>query len=344
MTGDDQARRQSAVIGLDTSCYTTSVAAAGPNGAILASCRKPLDVPAHSRGLQQSQAGFFHVRALPELMRALRDAVPGLDVRAVCASTRPRNADDSYMPVFGVGASQGQSLAAVLGVPFFSTDHQTGHLYAALVGTQLTMERDFLALHLSGGTTELLQKHGETVRCLGGTSDISAGQLVDRTGVALGLPFPSGAALEGLARRGQAAQRLGASFEAGKGGEPLHCHFSGAEAQVMRWMASGEPGPEDIAAEVFSLLARTVARMVDWGMERTGMTDILLAGGVASSSLLRELLTARLQKRSNGKARLCFAKPELAGDNAVGVALAGLERLHRKNTNERRRSYVRYID
>ena len=321
-----------AVLGLDTSCYTTSVAAVELDGTILASCRKPLDVPAHSRGLQQSRAGFFHVRALPALMRALRDAVPGFEARAVCASTRPRNAADSYMPVFCVGESQGRSLAAVLDVRFFETDHQTGHLHAALVGTGLTMARDFLALHLSGGTTELLQKCEEAVRCLGGTADISAGQLVDRTGVALGLPFPSGEALERLARQGRSAQRLGVSLESTKGDEPLRCHFSGAEAQIARWISSGEIRPEDLAAEVYALLARSIARMIEWGIERTGLRDVLLAGGVASSALLGELLTQRLRKRSKeskADARLHFARPELAGDNAVGVALAGLESLHR---------------
>ena len=321
MTG--QARRQDAVIGLDTSCYTTSVAAVGLKGEILASCRKPLDVPERSRGLQQSRAGFFHVRALPELMQALRSAVPGLDVRAICASTRPRNIDDSYMPVFGVGESQGRSLAAALNVPFYCTDHQTGHLYAALVGTELTMARDFLALHLSGGTTELLCKQANTVRCLGGTADISAGQLVDRAGVVLGLPFPSGPALERLACQGEAVQRLGVSMEDG------NCHFSGAEAQVARWIASGELAPQDIAAEVYAVLARTVARMIEWGVRQTGVRDVLLAGGVASSALLGELLLRRVQ-RNHDAPTLHFARPDLAGDNAVGVALAGVELFERE--------------
>ncbi|MCL2545283.1 MAG: O-sialoglycoprotein endopeptidase [Clostridia bacterium] len=334
MRGGGQARQEGAVLGLDTSCYTTSVAAVGLGGAILASCRKALDVPAHSRGLQQSQAGFFHVRALPALLETLRGAVPEAGIRAVCASTKPRNASDSYMPVFGVGESQGRSLAAVLGVPFFDTDHQTGHLHAALVGTELEMDRDFLALHLSGGTTELLQKRTGEVRCLGGTADISAGQLVDRTGVALGLPFPCGAALERLARQGEAAQRLGVSIESGHGNEPLRCHFSGAEAQAVRWIESGELRPQDIAAEVYALLARTVARMIEWGVEHTGSTDVLLAGGVASSALLGELLARRME-RIRARPKLHFAKPELAGDNAVGVALAGLEQLKKQHDSIR---------
>ncbi len=319
-----------AVLGLDTSCYTTSVAAVDWEGGIVASCRKLLEVPAKSRGLQQSQAGFFHVRALPGLMAELRKAAPSLEICAVCASTRPRAADDSYMPVFCVGESQGRSIASLLGVSFYASDHQSGHLHAALVDTGLSMHEDFLALHLSGGTTELLHKQGQEVRCLGGTADISAGQLVDRVGVALGLPFPSGPLLEQLALSGKAEQLLGVSVQAQ--GEAVNCHLSGAEAQAMRWIAAGTHSPERIAAEVFGVLARTIARMIALGVERTGLGDVLLAGGVASSQHFGTLLADRLRRRGP-EVRLHFARPDLAGDNAVGAALIGLERL-RETTSE----------
>ncbi len=314
-----------AVLGMDTSCYTTSVAAVAMDGTLLSSRRKLLEVPAQARGLQQSQAGFFHIRALPTLLAALRTDVPRLELAAVCASTRPRAAEDSYMPVFCVGESQARSMAAVLGIPFYATDHQAGHLRAARIRTALGAEEDFLALHLSGGTTELLRKRGQAITILGGTADISAGQLVDRAGVALGLPFPCGPALEVLALRGHAEQRLGASF-GDAGAETLQCHFSGAEAQVMRWIHEGALPPEDIAAEIYALLARSIARMIAWGAERTGIQRALLAGGVASSALLRELLAQRMDKRGHQQS-LHFAQPELAGDNAVGVAMIGLERL-----------------
>ena len=149
----------------------------------------------------------------PDLRLILMDVMmPRLDgLSAVAASTRPRAVEGSYMPCFLAGASQGQSLAHVLGVPFFAHSHQQGHLAAAAwsAGRQDLLDRPFLAWHLSGGTTELLhvEPEGWTVRAeiLGGTSDISAGQLIDRAGVMLGLPFPAGKALDALYHRADAA-------------------------------------------------------------------------------------------------------------------------------------------
>ena len=100
--------------------------------------------------------------------------------------------------------------------------------------------------------------------------------------------------------------------------------MSGAETQALKWMESGELAPEDIAAEVFSCVARTVARAIVAGCGQEGLYDVLLGGGVASSSLIRQEIAARVAKR-NHTLRLHFARPELSGDNAVGAALIGME-------------------
>ena len=108
------------------------------------------------------------------------------------------------MPCFLAGASQGQNLSYTLRVPFFAHSHQQGHLAAAAwsAGRLDLLDRPFLAWHLSGGTTELLkvEPDGWTVQeeIVGGTSDISAGQLIDRAGVKMGLQFPAGKALDAL--------------------------------------------------------------------------------------------------------------------------------------------------
>lgn len=309
------------VIGFDTSCYTTSVAAVTVDGKVLASCRKLLPVKLGERGLRQSEGLFHHVRALPERLEALAPAIRGCEIAAVCVSARPRDAVDSYMPVFHAGDAQGRGLAAMLGVPCFSTTHQRGHIAAAKVGTGIT-EGDLLAVHLSGGTTELLSVVGNRLTLLGGTLDLHAGQLVDRTGVAMGLAFPAGPHLEELAVQGQSASRL--TMTTRDGG--LNCCFSGAETQIQRWLKSGELPREDIAREVYDLLARTVARMICAGAEQTGIRQVLIAGGVSSSRLFRELVTERIRKRDRNL-RVYFGMPEFSGDNAVGVALIGAEKL-----------------
>ena len=313
------------VIGVDTSCYTTSVAAVTTEGEVLASCRRLLPVPQGERGLRQSEAVFIHVRQLPERFEELAPFVRDAEIAAVCVSRTPRDEEDSYMPVFHAGDAQARALAAMLGVPCFATTHQRGHIAAAKVDSGVR-EGDQLAVHLSGGTTEVLSLVGDELTLLGGTLDLHAGQVVDRTGVALGLPFPAGPHLEKLAVRGRSEARL--TMTTRDGG--LSCHFSGAETQVQRWIAEGALPREDIAREVYDLLSRTVARMVCAAAEKTGIRQVLIAGGVASSALFREMLRERIAKRDRNL-HVCFGKPEYSGDNAVGVALIGAEKLKKSS-------------
>ena len=309
------------VIGVDTSCYTTSVAAVTVEGEVLASCRKLLPVPQGERGLRQSEAVFTHVRQLPERFEELAQFVRDKEIAAVCVSRTPRDDADSYMPVFHAGDAQARGLAAMLGVPCFATTHQRGHIAAAKVDSGVR-GGDLLAVHLSGGTTEILSLVGDELTLLGGTLDLHAGQVVDRTGVALGLPFPAGPHLEQLAVQGRSESRL--TMTTREGG--LRCHFSGAETQIQRWVEQGTLPCVDIAREVYDLLSRTVARMICAAAEKTGIRQVLIAGGVSSSALFREMVVERIHKRDRNL-RVCFGKPEYSGDNAVGTALIGAEKL-----------------
>ena len=305
------------VVGLDTSCYTTSAAAVTVDGQVVASCRQLLPVKLGERGLRQSEGVFIHVRQLPGRLEELREFIRGDEIVAVCASSRPRDEEESYMPVFQVGDAQARGMAAMLGVPCFASTHQRGHVAAAMVDSGIA-PGDLLAVHLSGGTTELLSLRGEELTLLGGTLDLHAGQVVDRVGVALGLPFPAGPHLEKMAVQGHAEARLPVSMAEGG----LRCHLSGAESQAQRWIASGAISPEDTAMEIYDLLARTVARMILAGAAKTGIRQVLIAGGVASSALFRRLVTERIRKSDRGL-RVCFGRPEYSGDNAVGAALIG---------------------
>lgn len=307
------------ILGIDTSCYTTSTAYA-EKGRRPVQARRLLTVPEGERGLMQSGALFQHVQNLPEMMEQLRALCPDMVVEAVCASTKPRPVEGSYMPVFTAGEGAARALAAALDVPFLKTTHQQGHIRAAMLESGIP-EGDFLAVHLSGGTTELLHTGSDLhIELMGGTADLNAGQFVDRTGVALGLPFPAGPHLEKLAESGTACSRIPLSAKG------LELHFSGAEAQVGRWISSGELTPEDIAAEVYSYIARAIAHLLIEGYSKTGLKNALLAGGVASSARFRRLLPERL-KRKNCPVRVHWGRPEFSSDNAVGVSLIGLDRL-----------------
>ena len=184
------------------------------------------------------------------------------------------------------------------------------------------MDARFAALHLSGGTTELLLCEGDTLTRIGGTLDLHAGQLVDRVGVALGLDFPAGPALEALALH--CVNPCGGGLPVCLDHDGLCCHLSGAETQCQRWIREGTRSAEQIAAEVFDLLARTVARMLAAASATTEVHQALIVGGVSSSCLLRNQLFKRLQAlRCPVEVR--FGEPRYSADNAAGIAWLGMQ-------------------
>ena len=308
-------------IGFDTSCYTTSVAACDGNGDILASKKQLLPVPPRTCGLRQSEAVFAHLKQLPELMERLTAEIGDMEICAVAASVTPRDAEGSYMPVFTVGGNFGRAAASLLHVPFFATSHQMGHILAGQIGNP-PLSEPFIAVHLSGGTTESLLCGEGAVKTLGQSLDIHAGQLLDRIGVAMGFAFPAGAALETLAKQGKAQALLPASMA----NDDLDCHLSGAETQCRRWLTGGKLPRETIAAEMFDFLARAVSRMIAAACEKTGAQQVLIVGGVASSEILREQIPVRLQKLGC-MADVVFGKREYASDNAAGVAHYGIRKV-----------------
>ena len=296
------------VLGLDTSNYTTSAAIfdgrSGENAGRL------LDVRPGELGLRQSDALFQHVKRLPPLLEELLGE--GQALQAVGASTRPRAVEGSYMPCFLAGESQGRGIAAALGVPFYSHSHQQGHLAAAAwsAGRLDLLDAPFLAWHLSGGTTELLlvRPAGTSVAAeiIGGTSDLSAGQLIDRTGLLLGLPFPAGRALDGL------YSQANACYEPRVKLKDLTFSLSGMENQVKALAEEGEL-PANIARFALDAISNVVWRATQEAQRQYPGLPVLCSGGVASNSQLRAGLT-----------KLCgavFAEPRYSTDNAMGAAI-----------------------
>jgi len=308
-----------AVLGLDTSNYTTSVAVfdggRGWNEGRL------LDVRPGELGLRQSDALFQHVKRLPELFHQLREQGVLTDIQAVGASTRPRAVEGSYMPCFLAGTSQGRGLADTLGVPFYAHSHQQGHLAAAAwsAGCLELLDRPFLAWHLSGGTTELLkvEPDGYTVQAeiVGGTQDISAGQLIDRTGVLLGLQFPAGKALDALYEQGSGKNR-GFKVKLNE----LTFSLSGMENKVKQMAERGE---EKAAIARFALdtVCATVVNTTKRAQERWPGLPVLCSGGVASNTQLRRAMTQQCAA--------LFAEPRYSTDNAMGTAILTWRALER---------------
>ncbi len=306
-------------LGLDTSNYTTSAALfdgeAGLNSG------KLLEVKPGELGLRQAEALFQHVKALPDRVAALGEVG---ELAAVAASTRPRAVEGSYMPCFLAGESLGRSLAQVLNVSFLAVSHQQGHLAAAAwsAGREELMDAPFLAWHLSGGTTELLyvEPEGANLRAerIGGTTDISAGQLIDRTGVLLGLDFPAGRALDELSKSCEGRKK---PFSVKL--KELEFSLSGMENQVKALLASGEEGSV-VAAFALDTVADVVRRATAAALKERPGLPVLCSGGVASNSRLRQVLTA--------SCGALFAEPRYSTDNALGVAILAHRLLERGET------------
>ena len=296
------------VIGLDTSNYTTSIACFdGINGV---NCSELLPVKAGELGLRQSDAVFHHTKSLPELSGRLFSHVCG-DISAVAVSTRPRAVEGSYMPCFMVGYSHATLLSDAFHVPLYEVSHQQGHVAAALwsAGRLDLMDKPHLAWHLSGGTTELLlvEPEGKNVKCtrIGGTSDISAGQLIDRTGQLLGLSFPAGKHLDELSKSAEKADMFKVKCP--------ECSFSlsGVQNKVQQYFDVGN-SPEDTASFALRCVCYGVVQATKNAMKQYPGLEVVFSGGVASNSMLRQL-TAELNP--------VFAQPQFSTDNAMGVAV-----------------------
>lgn len=301
-------------LGVDTSAYTTSVALVGETGEVLADERILLKVEPGERGLRQSEAHFEHTRNLPVLMENLAPVLKEHRLLAMGASDRPRRLPDSYMPVFLAGLGVCRCLAGIGNHPLYLFSHQEGHVEAVVHNLPLE-GREFIAVHFSGGTSEILLVRSERGRydidIILATKDLHAGQLVDRVGVAMGLPFPSGPHMEKMAEPASNSLAIPSSVD------EQGFSFSGAETRAAKLLAQGVPA-ENVAYLVFKCIASTLEKGIRTAVKKHGLYEVVMAGGVMANRFIRE----RLQERLKGSGiKLFWAPPNLSTDNAVGTAL-----------------------
>ena len=299
-------------VGIDTSNYTTSIAYFDGNAG--ENCSRLLPVKQGELGLRQSDAVFSHMKSLPELSGRLFSHFSGKDIDVVGVSTRPRAVEGSYMPCFLVGYSHARMLAEALKVPLVEVSHQQGHVAAALwsSGHMELMDQPHLAWHLSGGTTELLlvEPEGTNVACtkIGGTSDISAGQLIDRTGQLLELPFPSGKHLDQLSTEATGKDVFRVKCD--------HMTFSlsGVQNKVQQFHAAHADKAETAAYALRCVCTAVVAATQQAQKAYPGL-PVVFSGGVASNRMLRQAVE-HLEP--------VFSPPQFSTDNAMGVAVLAM--------------------
>lgn len=300
------------ILGIDTSNYTTSVALIYDDGELIANIKRPLRVEAGERGLRQSDAVFSHVKNIPSAMEEARGYLNGRVPVAVGVSEKPRNLDGSYMPCFLSGVAAAETASAALGIPLYRFSHQCGHIMAALYSSRSEelMNDSFAAFHVSGGTTELLLVNGSDrgfdAELLGGTKDLNAGQIIDRIGVYLGMPFPAGPHMEA------AALEYNGKIPSKKVSvEGTYANLSGLENMAKKlYDESGDCGK--VAAFVFEYIGNSIVKMCENFVAAYGDMPFVFAGGVMCNSIIKAKLAAKFDAR--------FAEPMLSADNAVGIA------------------------
>ncbi|MBE6636392.1 MAG: hypothetical protein E7618_01155 [Ruminococcaceae bacterium] len=292
----------SIVLGIDTSNYTSSCAVSQA-GKILCNVREMLRVAEGERGLRQSDAVFQHTVNLPKVFSTI--GTQAFD--AVGVSDRPRDVEGSYMPCFLSGVAVASALSATAGVPLYRFSHQAGHLAAALyaVGREDLHQAEYLAFHVSGGTTELMHVKEGTVTLLGGTKDISCGKAIDRIGVRLGLPFPCGKHLEAIADDPDGIKPGKLSVTG------LSCNLSGLENRAAALCDAGAE-PSAVAGFVLSHIGAVLEALTNHALALYPGLPVLYAGGVMSNRYLKQ----RLGNRFDG----LFADPQFSCDNAAGIA------------------------
>lgn len=315
------------VLGIDTSNYKTSVAIVDLNGNTVSDVRKLLSVERGERGLRQSNALFQHVENLPHLMAKAFEKADKNDICAVAVSSKPRPTEGSYMPCFNAGLSLAKSIGSVLNVPVYEFSHQEGHIEAIINNSCFSDKSDFIVYHLSGGTCEMLHvtqnAAGYSIEIIGGSKDISYGQVLDRAGVAMGLDFPAGEALDKIALNASAHSKT--QLLKGIPVSDTRINLSGIDSQFRRLLERDDIDEikDGLVCELFRRIAASLVKMTENAYKMTETSDFAFVGGVSGSEFVKKFLIDAF-KKSNIK--LLFGDSLLSQDNAVGTALLGVKK------------------
>ena len=301
-------------LGIDTSNYTTSVAACNEQGEVIANIKKLLEVKEGERGLRQSDAVFAHIKNFPEISKQVQNELAGYEISGVGVSISPRDVSGSYMPCFLTGKAVAEMIAATHGAPVRYFSHQAGHIMAALYSSgslEQLISSPFVAFHVSGGTTEALyvtpNGHSFDVEILFDTADISAGQAIDRAGVMMGMKFPCGKEMEALAKENcvkLSKPRICVN--------DTQCNLSGLE-NIAKKLYEESGDKAYVSAYVLNFVAETLVSITKRIREKHPDLPIVYAGGVMSNMFLKN----KLSQFEN----TYFSEPAFSADNAAGIAL-----------------------
>ena len=299
-------------LGIDTSNYTTSVAVFDSGSDRIIQSRKLLSVKEGELGLRQSDAVFQHVMNIPDIVQSVINDI-GSDISGIAVSVSPRDEEGSYMPCFMVGKAVAQCISAVTGAEMKYFSHQAGHIAAALYSADAMnlLEKEFIAFHVSGGTTEAVKVIPDKekifrTQLLASSMDLKAGQAIDRVGKLLDLGFPAGIKLDELSLKSDRTFRIKPFMKDG------NCSLSGVQNKCEQMKKNGEKDC-DIAKYCIEYISQALHEMTEKLLRENPGLPVVYSGGVMSNTLIR--------KRFSEEFGAVFAAQGYSSDNAAGLAV-----------------------
>lgn len=325
------------ILGIESSCDETSASvvredADGKLTALSNIVASQVETHRLYGGVVPEIAGRAHIEAVSGVVRQALDGagVRPSDLDGVAVTSHP-----GLIGALLVGVNFAKAFAFANGLPLLPVNHVHAHTAAAYL-TEPTLKPPFLSLVVSGGHTSfyLVKTWTEYIE-LGGTRDDAAGEAFDKIGRVIGLPYPGGAAMDRLARDGDArgGKKSVVLPSPALGGDNLDFSFSGLKTAALNHLnmlrQKGEEPDRALFASAFTAaVVSAIVKKVPAALERSGCTDLVLAGGVAANSHLRESLGDACRRCG---ARLVVPPVQLCGDNAAMVASQGVYELHAGN-------------
>lgn len=319
------------VLGIESSCDETGIALYHAERGLLAHALHT-QVAMHNEygGVVPELASRDHIRRVLPLIRAVKKQAGCTlqDVDAIAYTQGP-----GLSGALLVGASIACSLAYALDVPAIGIHHLEGHLLSPLLSDPAP-EFPFVALLVSGGHTQLMRVDGVgRYTLLGETLDDAAGEAFDKSAKLLGLGYPGGAILSALAQRGTPG-RFKLPRPMLHSGD-LDFSFSGLKTAVLTLVRQHELGGQtlneqtraDIAHAVQEAIVNVLASKALAALKQTGLTQLVVAGGVGANQQLRAQLSQAAHKRNF---RVFYPGLEFCTDNGAMIAFAGALRLQRQ--------------
>jgi N6-L-threonylcarbamoyladenine synthase len=298
-----------AVLGIESTAHTASVGVVSPgkDGGTVIGANVSASYSPPSGGIHPREAANHHAEVLPSLIRrALSEAgVTAGELEAVAFAQGP-----GLGPCLRTGASAARALALTIGRPLVGVNHCVAHLE---VGRAVLGCRDPVLLYASGGNTQVIAYAAGRYRVFGETLDIGIGNMLDKLGREMGLPFPAGPTLERMALEGGRLLPLPYSVKG------MDVAYSGMLTAATSMLARGAD-VDDLAMSVQETAFAMLVEVTERAMAHIGREEVLLGGGVAANSRLREMVAIMAEERG----AVSYAPPRaLCVDNGAMIAVLG---------------------